>query len=115
MELTLFLFRELFLSAFLGFITVTILDRKWKDINHKKIEQGFEVIEHYHFGIILIGMGIIASAISPLSYFLLAAGMGLIFYELKQDDYLACKSGHFRNSSVIGMVLTIGIIVVYFF
>jgi len=114
MELTLFLFRELFISAFLGFITVTILDRIWKDINHKKIEQGFEVIEHYHFGIILIGMGIIAHIISPLSFFLLAAGMGLIFYELTQDDYLACKSGHFRDSSCIGLAL-FGIVIVLYF
>jgi len=104
---------ELFLSAFLGFITVTILDRKWNDINHKKIEQGFEVIEHYHFGIILIGMGIIASAISPLSYFLLSAGMGLIFYELKQDDYLACKSGHFKNNSIIGLALCGVVVLLY--
>jgi len=104
---------ELFLSAFLGFITVTILDRIWFDIPHKKIEQGFEIIEHYHFGIILLGMGIIACTISPLSYFLLAAGMGLIYHEVKQDDYFACKSGHFRDSSVIGMALCGAVILLY--
>ena len=58
-------------------------------------------------------MGIIASAISPLSYFLLSAGMGLIYHELTQDDYLACKSGHFRNSSCIGVVLCGVVIIVW--
>ena len=41
---------DFLLSAFLGFILVTILDRRWFDIDHKKIEKGYEVIEYYHFG-----------------------------------------------------------------
>ena len=54
---------ELFLSAFLGFILVTILDRRWFDIDHKRIEKGYEVIEHYHFGIVLIGIVLIGIAV----------------------------------------------------
>jgi len=67
---------ELFLSAFLGFILVTILDRRWFDIDHKRIEKGFEVIEHYHFGIILIGIAVFVFSFSQIiSYALLSAGM----------------------------------------
>ena len=106
---------ELFLSAFLGFIIITILDRIWFDIDHRSIERGFEVIEHYHFGITLIGAGIVIIAYSPIiAFFSLGAGMGLIYHEAKQDDYFAVQSSHFKSSSIIGVVLCLVTILIYF-
>lgn len=97
---------ELFLSALIGFIIVTILDRRWFDVDHKKIEKGYEVIEHYHFGIILISIGIVIfSSLPVLSYCMFGAGGGLIYHESKQKNYFAHKSSHFRNSSIIGCIL----------
>ena len=102
---------ELLLSAFLGFILVTILDRRWFDIDHKKIEKGYEVIEHYHWGIVLIGISIVIMIHLPvMAYLVLGAGMGLVYHESKQKNYFAQKSNHFRNSSIIGIVLTTVII-----
>ena len=106
---------ELLLSAFLGFMIITILDRKWFEIDHKRIEQGYEVLEHYHLGIGLIGIGIGIIAYLPLvSYGLIGAGMGLIYHESKQKNYFAIQSAHFRNSSIIGVILIIITITIYF-
>lgn len=97
---------EILLSGFIGFMIVTILDKIWFDIDHKKIEKGYEVIEHYHFGIGLITSGIIAFSYLPvISFCLLGAGMGLIYHEAQQKNYFAHKSNHFKNSSIIGVVL----------
>ena len=105
----------LILSIFLGFITVTILDKKWFEIDHKRIEKGFEIIEHYHFGIALIGAGICTIVYSPIiAFFSIGAGMGLIYHEAEQDDYFAVQSSHFKSSSMIGVVLT-GIVVGFYF
>ena len=107
---------ESLLSIFIGFILVTILDRRWFDIDHKKIEKGYEVIEHYHFGVGLIGIGIFTFAFSPiLSYVTFGAGMGLIYHEAQQKNYFAHKSTHFRNSSIIGLILTAIITVLFFY
>ena len=106
---------ELFLSAFLGFILVTILDRRWFDIDHKRIEKGYEVIEHYHFGITLIGIGLFTFAFYPIiSYTLFGAGMGLVYNEAKQKNYFAHKSIHFISSTIIGIILCIVTITIYF-
>ncbi len=105
---------ELLLSAFIGFILVTILDRRWFDIDHKKIERGYEVIEHYHFGVGLLGIGIIVFAFFPvLAYILFGAGLGLIYHEAKQKNYFAHKSTHFRNSTIIGVGLVVIISCLY--
>ena len=107
---------ELLLSAFIGFILVTILDKRWFDIDHKKIEKGYEVIEHYHFGVGLIGIGIFTFVFSSiLSYVLLGAGMGLIYHEAKQKNYFAHKSTHFRNSSIIRIILTVITTILFFY
>ena len=105
---------ELILSAFLGFITVTMLDRRWLDINHRKIERGFEALEHYHWGIGLIVVAIATVSLPFVSYCFLGAGMGLIYYEAKQEDYFAIQSSHFRSSTIIGIILTITAITIYF-
>jgi|APSaa5957512535_1039671.scaffolds.fasta_scaffold13335_4 hypothetical protein len=106
---------ELLLSAFLGFIGITILDRRWFDSDHKKIEKGYEVIEHYHWGIGLIAIGIIIITYLPyVAYLIFGAGMGLVYHEAKQKNYFAHKSTHFLSSTIIGVVLCIVTITIYF-
>ena len=98
----------------MGFIFVTILDRRWFDIDHKSIEKGYEVIEHYHFGIGLITAGIIAFAYLPIvSYCLFGCGMGLVYHEAKQKNYFAHKSSHFMGSTIIGVILSISSILTF--
>jgi len=99
----------LIISTFLGFIISIILDRIWFSIDYKKIEKGFKILEHYHFGIILISVGFIIS-IQIISYFIIGVGMGLIYCESKQKNCFAFKSEHFRNSSIIGILLIIIVI-----
>lgn len=99
---------ELLLAAFLGVMTITILDRIWWNLDHHSIEKGFEVIEHYHWGIVLIGVGIVIIDYLPLvAYFLFGAAMKLIYSEAKQKNCFAHKSNHFRNSTIIGVILCV--------
>lgn len=110
---------ELLLLVFLGFILVTILDRRWFDIDHRSIENGYEVIEHYHFGIGLITIGIILNSITitylpHVAYLTFGAGMGLVYHEAKQKNYFAHKSTHFLSSTIIGVVLCVITITIYF-
>ena len=105
----------LIISTFLGFIISLILDRIWFNINYKKIDKGFEVLEHYHFGIILMGVGLIIISVPIISYVIFGAGMGFIYSESKQLHYFAYKSGHFRNSSIIGVILLVIVISLVYF
>ena len=94
------------LLAVAGFIVITILDKAWFKLDYKRIEKGFEVVEHYHWGIALIGVGIFIIEYLPyLAYFAAGAGIGLIYHESRQKNYFAHKSTHFRSSAVIGTAL----------
>lgn len=105
---------ESFLSAFIGFIIVTVLDRVWFDVDHKKIEKGYEVIEHYH---LLTPLWIIAFIMfeysSALSYGLLAMGATFFYRECRQKNYFAYHSNHFKNSTIIGIVGIVITIIAY--
>ena len=99
----------------MGFIVSLILDRIWFNINYKKIEKGFEIFEHYHFGIILIYIGFIIP-IQIISYFIISLGAGFIYMETQHIHCFAYKSGHFTKSSIIGIILCTGMILsVYLF
>ena len=102
------------LLAIVGFITITILDKVWFKLDYKRIEKGFEIVEHYHWGIVLIGAGIILLSYSPyLAYFAAGAGIGLIYHESRQKNYFAHKSNHFGSSSVIGIILCLVVFFAY--
>jgi len=104
--LSIILTNTLIISIFLGFIISLILDRIWFSVDYKKIEKGFEILEHYHFGITLMGVGFIIP-IHIISYFIIGLGAGFIYMETKHTHCFAYQSGHFTKSSIIGIILCI--------
>ncbi len=106
---------DLLLVGILGFLFITIIDRLWFAIDYKKAEKGLEVLEHYHYGIALLGIAFILTAqIEVLAYLLLGMGTAFIYHESKQKNYFSHKSKHFKPSLAIGLVLTAITITVYF-
>ena len=101
------------LALFLGFIFVTIIDRLWFAIDYKKAEKGLEVLEHYHFGIVLLAIFPWITFASSLSFVIFAAGAAFIYHESKQKNYFAHKSTHAKGSTIIGIVLCIISIISY--
>jgi len=93
--LSIILTNTLIISIFLGFIISLILDRILFRLDYKKIKKGFEILEHYHFGIILIGIGLIIS-IPIISYIIIGLGIGFIYMETKHIHYFAYKPGNFN-------------------
>ncbi len=100
---------EVFVAAILGFLGITIIDRIWFLIDYKKAEKGLEVLEHFHYGIILMGISVISIPYIPLAatYALLGAATAFIYHESKQKNFFSYKSTHFKGSAVIGIVLTV--------
>ena len=100
-----------------------IFDTIWWKIDFKKVERGFEALEHYHFGIILmIGAVLINLIYEPISWFLV--GMGFVFIigewhqavEIHKKKVIPGKpfaygSSHFKQSSIIGAGLAIFLII----
>ncbi len=86
----------------IGLIIAAIFDSVWWRINYSKYEEGFEVIEHYHFGIGFMIAGVLL--IQPL---LIGLGLGLIWKESDQTNTFAHGSKHFRNSTYIGIAMFI--------
>ena len=106
---------ETFLLVGLGFLGITIIDRVWFFIEYKKAERGLEVLEHYHYGIIAIGISIIIfEIINPLAVALMAIGFGFIYHEAKQERLFAWSSPHFKPSTIIGVSLAGVTIIIYF-
>jgi len=107
---------EVFTAAILGFLGITIIDRIWFKIDYKKAEKGLEIFEHYHYGIILMGVSLITIIHIPLlvSYAMLGAGAAFIYHESKQKNFFAYTSNHFCLSAIIGVILTVLFTVLYF-
>lgn len=84
----------------IGIIIGLVMDVIWWKIPYQKIETGFEVVEHYHFGIIL-GIFTVISG-SPIF-----AGMMIALFlgEWTQTNKFAMGSTHFKNSTIIGGIL----------
>ena len=82
----------------LGFILGLILDKVWFHINYSKYEKGFEVIEHYHFGLVCFVFGILFDL-----NFLFGLGLALNLAEWSQDHFFAYHSDHFKHSTIIGL------------
>lgn len=84
----------------IGIILGLVMDVTWWRIPYQKVEAGFEVLEHYHFAIIL-GMFTVISG-SPIFAGMMVA---LFLGEWTQDHKFAMGSSHFRNSTIIGGIL----------
>ena len=109
---------DFILTAFLAFILVIIIDHRWmKDVQFSKIEKGMEVLEHFHWGLILITIGIAVWHLHNeiLSVGLLFAGFTFIACEAKQKNDFAIHSSHAKVSILIGIILTNIAIATYFY
>lgn len=103
------------LGAFLSYI----IDVTWWNLDFKKAEKGLEAHEHYHVGLeLLIAALLVYRFINPTTaYILIGAGFGFITAEWRQTVEIAGKkvkpghpfaygSNHFKQSTVIGIILT---------
>lgn len=108
---------ELILTGILGFLGITIVDRVWFLIDYKKAEKGLEVLEHYHYGIALMGAAVVLAPFMSLfiTYAMLGAGTAFIYHESKQKNFFAYTSSHFRGSATIGLILAAISIFSYFY
>lgn len=105
---------ELILAGIIGFLGVTIIDRVWFLIDYKKAEKGLEVLEHYHYLFIAwIGAFLIVEYIPVLAYGLIGAGTAFFYHEAKQKNFFSYTSTHFKQSTIIGVVLAAITIAVY--
>lgn len=111
----------------LGAFLVFVIDIVWWSIDFKKVEKGLEAHEHYHLGLelLIFGMGLSFLVELPV-YFILGAGFAFIMAEWRQSVEIrtmnngidikkkvvpghpfAYGSIHFKQSSLIGIGLTI--------
>jgi len=98
---------DIALAAVLGFLFITLIDRIWFRIDYKKVEKGLEVMEHYHYGLLLFALAPFFIEYSLITSFgLLGMGTAFIYHESKQRNFFAHKSVHFKNSTIIGLSLT---------
>jgi len=103
------------ISGISGFLFVTIIDRLWFKMDYKKVEKGLEVLEHYHYGIALFAVSFVVLSVSEiLSFTLLLMGAAFIYHESKQKNYFSYTSNHFKNSTIIGVLLAVIAGVIFF-
>lgn len=105
-----------------GSIVGMVIDTLWWNIDYKKAEKGFEVIEHYHLGIVSIIAGVVLGVYFPLFYgFFLGLGLLFIIAEWRQfieihnnkvipGKPFAYGSVHFKQSTLIGIGLFVVLI-----
>ena len=110
----------------LGTFLIMLVDTFWWHIDYKKAEKGLESHEHYHVGLELIMVAIIVDYFNGfVSSFLYGAGFLFIAAEWRQAVEImrgnvkaghpfAYGSTHFKQSLVIGIILTVIIILEYF-
>ena len=96
----------------LGFGLASVADFLWMRLfskSAKVIEKGYEVLEHYHAGLILLPVAFALSFVVPLYIPLIILGFafGLYLYESLQLEAFAHGSTHFLKSSLIGIGLVI--------
>lgn len=109
---------DFILTALISVFFTLLIDKLWMKNLTKvaKFEKGIKFIEHYHIGIILVTLGIITyhyAYILP-SIALIPAGFTLIICELKQKNAFALTSNHAKLSSIIGIILAVLTMIIYF-
>jgi len=95
---------------FLGLAVGILLDYLWRRTGISKYERRVEMLEHYHWGFILL---ILARIVKILSVTLAGIGLFLVFVELTQRHPFAIKSSHEFLSTIIGVILAIPLILAY--
>jgi hypothetical protein len=102
----------------LGAFLVFLVDTWWWRIDYSKIEKGLEFHEHYHVGLELLILGLLASYVTSLvAFFPIGAGFGFIMAEWRQIVEIKGKqvkpghpfaygSEHFGKSTIVGIILT---------
>lgn len=93
---------DILILFIVGFIFGLGIDLMWWHTNIKKLEKGFEALEHYHFGILSLIIGVLIANPIPLGL-----GLALILKESDQAHPFAYLSEHFRKSSYIGIAMFI--------
>jgi len=81
-----------------GCMVGILIDSIWWNIDYSKYEKGFEILEHYHFGFIIGILGIITS-----QAFFFGIMLMLFLKESEQTHPFASNSGHFKDSTLIGI------------
>jgi hypothetical protein len=113
----------LFFGVFIAFAIDIIW---WTQKSFSKIERGFESHEHYHIAIELIILYLVIDYFFEIQFVLLAAmALGFLAAEWTQSKEIIHKkvipghpfaygSAHFRSSTIIGIILCVLAIVIYF-
>lgn len=111
----------------IGALIVMLIDTFWWHIDYKKAEKGMEAHEHYHVGLELFIVAMIADLFNgAIASFLYGAGFLFIAAEWRQAIEIVQKkvipghpfaygSIHFKTSSIIGIGLTGSAILLYFY
>ena len=117
---------DILFISFLGGFGAMILDSYWEK-KGKKESIKLKAFEHYHNSIILITIGMFAYSTHPtITAGLVSTAIIFLVGEWRQIHYLkdgipkeghpfAYGSTHFKQSSVIGMILTAMSIISYFY
>lgn len=84
----------------IGIIIGLIIDSVWWHLPYKKIEKGYEIMEHYHFALI-VGMFTVITGNPIFAGIMVALFLG----EWSQDHQFAYGSTHFKSSTIVGGLL----------
>jgi len=95
---------------FLGLAVGILFDLLWRRTGISKYEGKVEMLEHYHWGLILL---ILARIVKILSATFAGMGLYLVFAELTQRHPFATESNHELSSTIIGLILAILLILAY--
>jgi len=96
------------ISFAIGFMIGLVLDVAWWQLNLDKsgIDKRFKAHEHYHIG---LEIGIIGTILHQ--EILIGLMTAFVLAEWSQDHKFALNSGHFKQSTVIGIILFIVLII----
>ncbi len=104
----------------LGLMLGLFLDRLWWEIDYNKYEHGLELFEHYHFSLVCLILHVIT-----FSNFFAGLTVALFIAECLQfgcwkkgvwceDHPFGWKSGHFIESTIIGVTLLVVFFLVFY-
>lgn len=100
-----------------GLIVSILIDYLgWKRAGWNKYEKGLEFFEHYHWGLVLwILANLLSNFLDKGSPFIVGIGSWLIVAEFFQKRPFACKSRHWKSSTLIGLLFVGALFFVYYF
>lgn len=100
-------------ALLVGLVVGLVLDASW---NINKQQYGLDIIEHYHWGLLLQIIAIYLfpwlGIPNPIGFLLFAMGLYLVIVEMVfQEHQFATGSSHELPSDVIGLVLGVIILI----